>query len=244
MVETLGARGLLCPLIDSLGERGLANATEQVADAVGKGMFKLVVVTSRQARPSGRVWEKFKTIAARPLTVEQVPDYVATYAPEDRRSDVLRRIEPLITADKPMSPLFVRFAIAQALEGEVTSTSAIDLVLQYVEALSIGRVDLSYDDMVRAASIAAREAVRNSLTPHEIEPDYLRGVLAKEADLVRFMDAAQDQSTDPAAIIEMLVGCGLLNRNRTNRRLKFAYDPVAEILSAHWKEQAFAKARS
>jgi hypothetical protein len=30
----------------------------------------------------------------------------------------------------------------------------------------------------------------------------------------------------------MLVECGLLNRNRTNRRLQFAYDPVAEQLAA------------
>ena len=41
-----------------------------------------------------------------------------------------------------------------------------------------------------------------------------------------------DESIDPAAVIEMLVECGLLNRNRTNRRLQFAYDPVAEQLAA------------
>jgi hypothetical protein len=29
-----------------------------------------------------------------------------------------------------------------------------------------------------------------------------------------------------------MVECGLLNRNRTNRRLQFAYDPVAEQLAA------------
>ena len=32
----------------------------------------------------------------------------------------------------------------------------------------------------------------------------------------------------------MFVECGLLNRNRSNRRLQFAYDPVAEHLAA-WK---------
>ena len=46
------------------------------------------------------------------------------------------------------------------------------------------------------------------------------------------MNAKNDKSIDPAAIIEMLVECGLLNRNRTNRRLRFAYDPVAEQLVA------------
>ena len=43
-----------------------------------------------------------------------------------------------------------------------------------------------------------------------------------------------DKSVDPAAVIEMLVECGLLNRNQINRRLQFAYDPVAEHLAA-WR---------
>lgn len=47
-----------------------------------------------------------------------------------------------------------------------------------------------------------------------------------------FMNANNNGSIDPAAMIEMLVECGLLNRNRTNRRLQFAYDPVAEQLAA------------
>jgi hypothetical protein len=36
----------------------------------------------------------------------------------------------------------------------------------------------------------------------------------------------------------MLVDCGLLNRNVTNRRLQFAYDPVAEHLAARIAAQA------
>ena len=88
--------------------------------------------------------------------------------------------------------------------------------------------------MLRAASIAATEAVRESLTPREIEQVYLRGVLVKEADAMPFMNAKNDKPVDPAAIIEMLVVCGLLNRNRTNRRLQFTYDPVAEQLAA-WR---------
>jgi len=133
-----------------------------------------------------------------------------------------------------MSPLFLRFAIEQAADGKVTSTSTLDLVLQYVEALRAGKLDISAEDMLRSASITATEAVRQDLVPREIEHDYLRGVLVKEADLLVFMNARKDKSADPAAIIEMLVEGGLLNRNRTNRRLQFAYDPVAEHLAA-WK---------
>jgi hypothetical protein len=72
------------------------------------------------------------------------------------------------------------------------------------------------------------------LVPREIEHAYLRGVLVKEADGMTFMNAKNDKPVDPAAIIEMLVVCGLLNRNRINRRLQFAYDPVAEQLAA-WR---------
>src|SRR5262249_55205489 len=114
------------------------------------------------------------------------------------------------------------------------STSTLDLVLQYVEALRVGRLDLSAEDMLRAAAIAATEAVRESLVPREIDYGFLRGVLVKEAEVLAFMKARNDKAVDPAAIIEILVDCGLLNRNRTNRRLQFAYDPVAEQLAA-WK---------
>jgi hypothetical protein len=56
--------------------------------------------------------------------------------------------------------------------------------------------------------------------------------MSREADVIPFMNARNDKPVDPAAVIEMLVQCGLLNRNRTNRRLQFAYDPVAEQLAA------------
>jgi hypothetical protein len=48
------------------------------------------------------------------------------------------------------------------------------------------------------------------------------------------MNARNDKALDPAAVIEILVECGLLNRNKSNRRLQFAYDPVAEHLAA-WR---------
>ena len=127
----------------------------------------------------------------------------------------------------------MRFAIEQALAGELSSTNTLDLVLRYVEALRAERIDLSAEDMLRAASIAAVEAVRESLEPREIDQSYLRGVLVTKADPIPFMNSEKDTSIDPARIIEMLVDCGLLNRNKTNLRLQFAYDPVAEQLTAY-----------
>ena len=58
-------------------------------------------------------------------------------------------------------------------------------------------------------------------------------MLAKEADALKFMNAENNEVIEPAAIIDMLVDCGLLNRNQTNRHLQFAYDPVSENLAAY-----------
>jgi hypothetical protein len=150
---------------------------------------------------------------------------------------VSRQIAPLVAASQSISPLFVRFAIEQALAGQVTSTSTLDLVPQYVEALRADRVDLNADDMLRAASIAATETVRETLVPREIERDYLLGVLVTAAGSVEFMNASNTVSVKAAQIIEMLIDCGLLNRNVTNRRLQFAYDPVAEHLATRLAAQ-------
>jgi hypothetical protein len=237
MIEVLGWRGDLCVLIDSLSERGMADAIDRVADEVGGGKFRSVVVTSRQPPPSGHVWQTFKALVALPLTPAQIPDYVATYAPPERGAGVSQQITPLIAASRSLSPLFVRFAIEQVLAGQMASTNTLALVLQYVEALRAGRLDLNADDMLRAASIAATEVVRESLVPREIEQAYLRGVLVKEADAMAFMNARNNASIEPAAIIKMLVVCGLLNRNVTNRRLQFAYGPVAEHLAARLAAQ-------
>jgi hypothetical protein len=88
MVEVLGSRGDLCLLIDSLSERGMTDAVDRVADEVGRGNFTSVVATSRQPRPDGHVWQVFKAIVALPLTPGQIPDYVATYAPPELRTEV------------------------------------------------------------------------------------------------------------------------------------------------------------
>lgn len=234
MIEVLGAKGSLCLLIDQLSERGVADAVTQLTDTIGKGVFRSVLVTSRQPRPGGMVWQTFQSVIARPLTESDVADYVATYAPESQREQVCQRITSLVAGRREISPLFLRFAIEQAVGDELTSTNTLDLVFQYVEALRSGRVDLSADDMLRAASIAATEAVRASLAPREFEQDYLRGVLVQEADRAGFMNASNTAAVEPAWVIELLVLCGLLNRNKINRRLQFAYDPVAEHLAA-WR---------
>ena len=242
MVEVLAAAGDLYPVVDSLSERGMPDAVDMVSNAVKGGTFKSIMITSRQPLPNGKVWQTFRSLTALPLTAAQVPDYVKEYA-QLRRAEVMKHLQPLLREKQSLSPLFLRFAIEQALAGAVMSTSMLDLVLRYVEALRASKVDLSADDMLRAASIAAREAVRESLVPREIEQLHLRGVMVKEADAIEFMNAKNDKPIDPADVIEKLVQSGLLNRNRTNRRLQFAYDPVAEQLAARVVAQG-AKDRS
>lgn len=236
MAKTLGAAGLVCPLVDSLSERAMGDAEERVGKALSEGHFRHLIVTSREAPPQGQVWQWMDRVSTHPLSQQDAPAFVAAYTPEERRAEVEDRIAPLVNAPPMPSPLFLRFAIEQALEGALGSTEKLDLVLHYVEALRAGRVDLNPDDMARAAAITAVEAVRESesLAPHEIEQPYLRGVLVSETDGTPFMDAQNAGNVDPAAVIDILVSSGLLNRNRTNRRLQFAYDPVAEYLAA-WR---------
>ena len=234
MVETLGAAGRLLVIVDALSERGAADAEGSVAEAARRGAFSKMIVTSREPCPEGASWRDFKRIEVRPLTRERLPDYVRTYAPASDVETVLARLEPLLRDDQPTSPLFARFAIEQAAADDAAVGSPLHLAMRYVEALRAARLDLSADDMLRASGIAAFESVREALAPREIEAQYLRGVLASEADGAPFMNAEAQQPVGAPALVEMLEACGLVVRNPINRRLQFAYDPVAELLAA-WR---------
>jgi len=54
----------------------------------------------------------------------------------------------------------------------------------------------------------------------------------KEADTLPFKNTDQNKNLDAAAILDMHLSSWLLNRNRSNRMLQFAYDSVAEHLAA------------
>jgi WD40 repeat protein len=234
MVKTLGAAGWICPVVDSLSERAMKDAVEKVGRAISERHFRHIIVTSRKPPPTGHIWQRVDRMETRGLEPEDVPAFVATYAPPDRCAEIEGRIAGLITPPNMPSPLFLRFAIEQAMLNPLSSTEQLDLVLHYVEALRADKINLDADDMARAASIAAVEAVRDHLVPREIERPYLRGMLMAEADKAPFMDAKNEDKVAPVSVVEMLVSSGLLKQNRTNRRLQFAYDPVAEYLAA-WR---------
>jgi hypothetical protein len=231
MVETLGSAGRLLVIVDSLSERGSEDAEAGVAEAARRGAFSKMIITSREPLPEGGSWRDFETIQVKPLTGERLPDYVRTYAPGSDVETVLARLEPLL----PPSPLFARFAIEQAVTHDAPAGSPLHLAMRYVEALRAAKLDLSRDDMLRASGIAAFESVREALAPREIDPQYLRGVFAREADGSPFMNADEDKAVEqPEALVGMLETCGLVVRTATNRQLQFAYDPVAELLAA-WR---------
>jgi hypothetical protein len=68
-----------------------------------------------------------------------------------------------------------------------------------------------------------------------------RGTLAAE---LPFLDATNSDPVDPAVVRDMLVGCGVLNRNRTNRKIQFAYGPVAEQPAASEPGRSAKKKRA
>lgn len=240
MVRTLGSGGHLCLVVDSLSERGVGNASEQLARLVRDDRFRLVVVTSRAAPPAGPVWERFEHLAVQPLDRAQISAFIAAYtAPHEQgdekgsqRERVEERLGLLLERPEPPSPLYLRFAIERALEGALEQTSWQALVLDYLEGLRRDRIDLAPDDMVRACRLAAIESLRDSPTPRQVDIEYLRGVLARAADELPFHDARHETQLRPAKVIELLLDCGVLHRNRAQRRfLQFTYDPVAEELA-------------
>ena len=234
MMRALGANGHFCLLMDSLSERGVEDADEQISKALTEDKLRAVIITSREPPPPGRIWETFRHVEARPVSRLQVPAFATTYVQDEAcRDRVLKRLAPLLEGDESFNPLYLRFAIERATVGELEEVSWSQLVLDYLEGLRADRIDLWPDDMVRACRLAAVESLRGADTPREIESQYLRGVFARESDGLRFADASGEGSVAPAAVVEMLVTSGVLLRNQENRRwLQFTYDPVAEQLAA------------
>ena len=233
MARTLSAAGLICPIVDSLSERGMADAVTRVDHAVDTGEVRHLIVTSRAAPPPGRTWERVRRLTPTPITPAHVPAFIEAYADGADSGIVAERIAPLILPDAMPSPLFLRFAIEQARDGSLGSTAKVDLVLDYVEALRAKRVDLARDDMIRAAAITSLEAFRDSNAPREIDRAHLRGVLTADADGTPFMNGANAGDVPPPAVIDHLVASGLLHEPRIGR-VQFTYDPVAEYLAA-WR---------
>ncbi|MBY6068809.1 hypothetical protein KUW17_18850 [Leisingera aquaemixtae] len=234
LVKRLGARGLICPIVDSLSERSNDDALTKVETAASESHFRHLIVTSRLAPPSTQFWEQAHVTETRPLSSEDVPKFIDKYVDDEKqRPLVSNRIAVLVDQEPMPSPLFLRFAIEQACYEDLKSPTRIGLVLKYADAARAGKVDIAKEDFNRAAGLAAVEAVRGEdHLPREFTHDFLRGVLQRAADEQVFMNEQKTEEVTPAKLIDFLETCGILSRNLVNSRLQFTYDPVAEYLAA------------
>ena len=235
MVKTLGACGLICPLVDSLSERGMDDALGCIKNAISDRDFQHLVVTSREARPGDQAWQTVEQVTPRTLVREDVRFFIEVYLPKAKSAEVEKSIAPLLDREGMPSPLFLRFAIEQAAQGPLKALDHSSLVLDYVEALRRGKIDIQSEDMRRAAGTAAIESIQKHLRPQEISARRLLYALEREINATPFYDETGDNEVTPPRIVGMLIQSGLINRGTNN--LQFAYDPVADILAPWWAMQ-------
>ena len=236
MVRKLGSSGLICPLVDSLSERGMVDASDRIRDAISDRDFQHLVVTSRERPPRGQAFQAFELVKPPALERHHVGGFIEVYLSKAETPDVEERIAPLLNRGSMPSPLFLRFAIEQVAQGSLQATDRLSLVLQYLEALRDGRVDISLDDMRRAAGTAAIESIQEHLRPQEISGDQLRGALTREGNATPFYNSECKEEVPPALVARRLIESGLISEGKNS--LQFAYDPVAEILAPWWATEA------
>ena len=233
MVKTLGAIGLICPLVDSLSEARYDRRQGcSWRPAVSNRDFRHLVVTSRKTRPSGHAWETVERVAPRSLAHNDLREFIGVYVDEPKCAAVERRMAPLLEHERMPSPLFLRFAIAQAEHGSLNAIDRTRLVLDYVEALRVDRIDIQSSDMTRAASIAAVTSFHDRLFPQEFSEQQLLSTLMAECHARSFYDGLGYSELAPPRIVDMLVRSGLISRGMN--KLQFTYDPVADYLVAWW----------
>lgn len=217
------------------------DALARIKNAVLKGEFRHLVVTSRES-PSkdDRIWQSMTRIEPRPLDQAHLLPFIQVYLPKATpldAKDVHTKLVPLLDDVRMPSPLFLRFAIEQMpLEGSLTTLDGLLLTLRYIETLRKERLGVNPTDMRRAAAIAAIQSIRQRLKPQEFSEEALRTALETEGDNEKFRDENGKEELTPVSLGRMLVECGLLDRTAPSDwglyRLQFAYDPVAEYLAA------------
>ncbi|MDE2813346.1 MAG: WD40 repeat domain-containing protein [Gemmatimonadota bacterium] len=230
MVKVLGACGLICPLVDSLSERTMDDAWKRVSEAIGGCEFRHVIVTSRERRPAGQVGQAMGALTPPPLQRGDVRSFIEVYVSRAERELVEERLGSLVSGRRMPSPLFLRFAIAQAKRGSVEAGDRETLVLEYVEGLRVSGIDIDSRSMRRAACAAAIACVQEHLRVQEVSGERLETALAGEGNVERFLDRKSREEVAPVRVLEMLERSGLLTRGR--RTLQFNYEPVAEHLAA------------
>ena len=235
MTRALGALGLVCPLVDSLSERDEDAALESVKQAIACHDFRHLLVTSRNPRPEDQGFQSMRCLSPKPLTFNDTRLFIETYLLDGGGNEmgvIEDRIAPFLDRERMPNPLFLRFAIEQGAVGPLKAIDRTSLVLEYVEALRFGKLDIQSEDMKRASAIAAIESVQERFVPKEFTEVGLSGALTREGHSRKFFDASGNRDLSVPRVVEMLIGSGVIVRG--TRKLQFAYDPVAEYLAAWW----------
>ena len=235
IIKKLGALGLICPLVDSLSERVTERPVASVKQAITSLDFRHLVVTSRERPPQDQIWQSVRQITPRDLKQEDVPRFIEAYLPgppTDRKEQFERDIQSLLSGKEMPSPLFLRFLIEQAWERSIRTIDPLSLVLEYLDALRFGKIDIRRSDMERAASVAAVTSVHDELRPLAFSEERLRGALDAASNDQRFYIEDGTSELSPPMLVDALVESGVFVRRKSDMR--FSYDPVAEYLAA-WR---------
>ncbi|MDD9986893.1 MAG: hypothetical protein OXQ31_11525 [Spirochaetaceae bacterium] len=228
MVRTMGSKGWILPVVDSLSERRMQDAVSIVGDAIADRDFQNLIVTSRGGLPEGERWDSVEEIHPPVMECADVHRFIQEYAGEKRAVDVKGEIEAFFKGSRVPSPLFLRFAIEEALDGPIGSRDRRMLVVRHVERLCENKMNIKPYDMKRAGATAAMAAIQDQLSAQEFTEDRLRSLLKMEEHDMPFTSEEEGHRITVAAVVDMLVESGLIIQG--DESFQFTYDAVAEYL--------------
>jgi HEAT repeat protein len=236
MVEKLGNLGNLLLILDGLSERGGESAQFQVGNISRKKLFRHLITTSRNDKPEGGSFEAFREVSVGAINSQYLKVLIGAYADNLEPQAVLKQLGPLLGDGSSINPLFAKMAIRQVAKGDELPSTYTELIVKYVQRLSPpNEAAPTEHDLLRAASIAAFECVKDDLKSQEIDPEFLVGKLDTENEMSPFIERGNGGGTiEPQRMLEWLLSCGLLQQNAINRNIRFAHDPIAEYLSARF----------
>ena len=228
MVRIMGSKGWILPVVDSLSERRMQDAVSIVGDGIADRDFQNLIVTSRDGLPEGERWDSVQEVHPPVMECADVHRFIQEYAGETRVVDVKGEIEAFLKGRRVPSPLFLRFAIEEALDGPIGSRDRRMLVVRHVERLCENKMNIKLYDMKRAGATAAMAAIQDQLSAQEFTEDRLRSLLKMEEHDMPFNCEEEGHPITVSAVVDMLVESGLIIQG--DESFQFTYDAVAEYL--------------
>ena len=228
MVRIMGSKGWILPVVDSLSERRMKDAVSIVGDAILNRDFQSMIVTSRGGLPEGEDWDSVQEVHPPVMECADVHRFIQEYAGEKRAVGVEGEIQAFFKGRRGPSPLFLRFAIEEALDGPIGSKDRRMLVVKHVERLCENKMNIKPYDMKRAGATAAMAAIQDQLSVQEFSEDRLQSLLRVEEHDMPFVCEEERQPITVSAVVDMLVESGLIIRG--DESFQFTHDAVAEYL--------------